>query len=119
MVRRLGMVAIVCLVLGIAARAADVAGAWEGTVQGPQGDFNLRFNFTVDGEKLGGTVEGPGGTMNITKGTIKGDDMAFNVDLDANTTITHEGKVNGETIAMKSHGPWGDSQFTLKRAAKK
>jgi len=25
----------------------------------------------------------------------------------------------GDTIAMKSHGPWGDSQFTLKRAAKK
>ena len=119
MVRTLGLVAVVCLMLGMTARAADVAGTWEGTVQSPQGDFNLTFHFTVDGEKLGGTVDGPGGAMTITKGTIKGDDMAFNVDLDANTTITHEGKVNGETIAMKSHGPWGDSAFTLKRAEKK
>ena len=119
MVRTLGLVAVVCLILGMTARAADVAGTWEGTVQGPQGNFNLTFHFTVDGEKLGGTVDGPGGAMTITKGTIKGDDMAFNVDLDANTTITHEGKVNGETIAMKSHGPWGDSEFTLKRAEKK
>jgi hypothetical protein len=119
MICKLGVIAVVCLALGMVARAADIAGAWEGTVQGPQGDFNLVFHFTVDGEKLGGTVDGPGGAMNITKGTIKGDDLAFNVDLDANTTITHEGKVNGETIAMKSHGPWGDSQFTLKRAANK
>ena len=119
MIRRFGLIAVVCLVLGMAARAADVAGTWEGTVHGPQGDFSLVFHFTVDGETLGGTVDGPGGAMKITKGTIKGDDLAFNVALDANTTITHEGKVNGDSIAMKSHGPWGDSQFTLKRSEKK
>jgi hypothetical protein len=95
--------------------AADVAGRWQGTVHGQQGDFTLVFNFTIQGETLGGTVEGPGGMLEITDGTIKGDAIAFNVVLDSANTITYEGKVEGEKIAMKSHGPWGDSEFTLER----
>lgn len=99
--------------------AADVSGRWEAKIAGPQGDFDLTFNFTVDGDKLGGTVEGPGGTLQITKGTIKDDAITFEVKLDNDANITYEGTVKGDEIATKAHGPWGDSDFTMKRAAKK
>ena len=95
--------------------AADVAGTWQGSVPGPEGEFMLVFNFTVDGESLGGTVDGPGGQLPLTKGTIKGDDLSFNVDLDASTTITHEAKATGDSIVVKATGPWGTSEYTLKR----
>lgn len=109
--------AVVFVVLTVAAlaAAADVNGRWRATVRSPQGDFDLTFTFHVEGETLGGTVEGPGGTLDITNGTINGDHLAFNVVLDSANTITHEGVVKDRTIEIKSHGPWGDSEFTLNR----
>lgn len=115
MLRRFAIVVALVAAAGLPGLAADVAGKWQGTVQGDQGEFTLVFDFTVDGETLGGTVDGPGGQLPITKGTIKGDDLTFNVDLDAGTTITHEAKATGDTIVVKATGPWGTSEYTLKR----
>ena len=97
--------------------AADVAGKWEGNVAGPEGDIALVFNFTVDGETLGGTVDGPGGQLPITKGTVRGDDLTFNVDLDTSTTITHEAKATGDNIVVRATGPWGTTEYTLTRSS--
>lgn len=108
-------VLVVLCSAAIVARATDVNGRWRGTVHGPQGDFDLTYTFHVEGETLGGTVEGPGGTLDITNGTIKGDRLAFNVILDSANTITNEGVVKDQTIALTSHGPWGDTAFTLNR----
>jgi hypothetical protein len=114
---RLTIATVAACVLSVATvLAADVSGRWKGTVHTQQGDLTLVFNFTVQGETLGGTVEGPGGTLDITDGTIKGDAIAFNVVLDSANTITYDGKIRGDEIAMKSHGPWGDSEYTLQRA---
>lgn len=119
MLRNLGialLLAFECSAVGI---TADVTGRWEGKVAGPQGDFDLVFTFTVDGNKLGGTVEGPGGTLQITNGTIKDDAVAFEVKLETGDAITYQGTVKGDEMPLKVHGPWGDSDFTLKRAPKK
>jgi hypothetical protein len=116
MFQRLAVAVALVAATAVPGLAADVAGKWQGTVQGDQGAFTLVFDFTVEGETLGGTVDGPGGQLPITKGTIKGDDLTFDVDLDAGTTITHEAKVTGDTIAVKATGPWGTSEYTLKRA---
>jgi hypothetical protein len=106
---------VTCFLAAAALTGSDVAGRWKGTVHGDQGDFTLVFNFTVQGDTLGGTVEGPGGMLDITDGTIKGDVITFNAVLDSANTITYEGKVDGDKIQMKSHGPWGDSKFTVER----
>jgi hypothetical protein len=111
----LGFVTLVVLSAGAVLSAADVPGKWQGTIQGPEGDLTLVFTFTVDGETLGGTVEGPAGQLPITKGTIKGDDLTFNVDLDASTTITHEARVSGDSILVKATGPWGTMEYTINR----
>jgi hypothetical protein len=103
------------LVFVAAARAADIDGRWKGAIQGPDGDMQLTFTFHADGETLGGSVEGPAGSLDITNGTIKGDHITFNVVIDSANTITHEGDLKGDTIDMKSHGPWGDATFSLSR----
>lgn len=109
--------ALVCLLASVCLAAA-VDGRWEGTVNGPNGELKLVFNFKADGEKLTGTVEGPAGELQISDGKIKGDDLSFKISF-GDTVITHEGKLAGETISMKSHGPWGDAEFSLKRAEQK
>jgi hypothetical protein len=118
MIRKSLLAIVVLCSLAVVCQAAAVDGRWEGTVSGPNGDFALVFNFKADGEKLTGTVAGPGGEIPISDGKIKGDDLTFKVQV-GDDVITHEGKLEGETIKIKSHAPWGDAEFTLKRAAKK
>ena len=117
MLRRLMLVLSFVVAGSAVGLAADVAGKWEGRVAGPDGDIALVFDFTVDGDTLGGTVDGPAGQLAITKGTITGDDLTFNVDLDASTTVTHEAKATGDSIVVKATGPWGTTEYTLRRPA--
>jgi hypothetical protein len=114
---------ITCLLLSIlaltVALAADFNGRWEGAPKLPNGDeIKLFFNFKVEGEKLTGTFETPNGDVPLTDCKVKDDQIWFTVTL-GDTKITHEGKIAGENINMKSHGPWGDSEFVLKRSPKK
>ena len=118
MIRKTVLTSALLCTLVVVCHAAAIDGRWEGTVKGPNGEFNLVFNFKAEGEKLTGTVEGPGGELQISDGKIKGDDLTFSVKFGDNV-ITHEGKLVGETISMKSRGPWGEAEFSLKRAAKK
>lgn len=118
MIRKSLMASALVCALAVVCLAAPVDGRWEGKLSGPNGEFTLRFNFKADGEKLTGTVEGPGGSLQLNDGKIKGDDITFSVQI-GDAVITHEGKLDGETIKMRSHGPWGDAEFSLKRVAQK
>jgi SOS-response transcriptional repressor LexA len=100
-------------------RAASVDGKWEGSIQSPQGDFPLTFEFKADGETLTGSVESAMGKLDISNGKIKDNQLTFDVKLDDGSVITHEGTLDGDTIAVKSHGPFGDGDFTLKRVVEK
>jgi hypothetical protein len=100
-------------------RAADVDGKWEGSIQGPQGDFALTFEFKADGDTLTGSVESAMGKVDISNGKIKDKALSFDVKLDDGSVITHEGTLDGDTIAIKSHGPFGDAEFTVKRVVEK
>ncbi len=94
--------------------AADINGRWEGTIAGPEGDFQIGFNFKVDGATLTGTVEGPDGDIPIDDGKVDGDHISFKTHFDDNE-INHDGTVSGDTIQLKVEGPWGESEMTLKR----
>jgi hypothetical protein len=98
--------------------AANVDGRWEGTLSGPNGDFQLVFNFHADGNKLTGTVETPNGENPISDGKVDGDHISFKTHFN-DSDIDHEGTVSGDTIDLKIEGPWGESDVTLKRAAEK
>jgi hypothetical protein len=100
-------------------RAAGVDGRWEGTIKGPDGDFPLTFEFKADGETLTGSVESAMGKVPISNGTIKEAAITFDVKLDDGSVITHEATLKGDTIDVKSHGPFGDAEFNLTRVAEK
>jgi hypothetical protein len=107
----LGSILMVC--------AGDVSGRWEGKMANPNGDdMAITFNFKVDGEKLTGAVEGPGGELPLEEGKVKGDELSFVVKLGDNS-ITHKGKVSGDSITLQVAGPWGESEMTLKKVTAK
>ena len=118
MVRRAWAAGIFIVLFAAAGLAADVDGRWEGKVSGPNGDFTLTFNFKAEGSKLTGTVETPNGENPITDGKVDGDKISFKTHFQDND-IDHQGTVSGDTIQVKVHGPWGDSEMTLKRVPEK
>lgn len=118
MIRHVMTAGILILLSAAVCLAADLNGRWEGTVNGPNGDINLVFNFHVDGSKLTGTVETPNGENPISDGKVNGDQLSFKTHFNDND-INHEGTISGDTIDLKIEGPWGESNVTLKRAAEK
>jgi hypothetical protein len=113
-------VAILIVFSAVAAFAADVTGAWSGEAKGPNGEsFQLTFNFKQDGGKLTGTVTGPQGyPLDITDGKVDGDKIAFNVSFNG-MTISHNGVIKAEEIALKTKTDQGDApggEMTLKRS---
>jgi len=111
------------LILSAAAFAMAVApnpvdGHWQGTVNGPNGEFTLNFTFKAEGTKLTGTVETPNGEHAISDGKIDGDKLSFKTQFQDNV-IDHQGTISGDTIQLQVKGPWGESEMTLKRVVEK
>jgi hypothetical protein len=98
--------------------AADLNGPWVGTMSTPNGDMQITYNFKVDGNKLTGVVQFPNGDIPIEDGKVDGDKLSFKTHFD-DSEVDHEGAVKGDTIDLKVHGPWGDSEITLKRGEEK
>jgi hypothetical protein len=99
--------------------APELTGRWEGKVKGPDGeDLSLVYVFKVDGDKLTGTVESQMGQVPLTEGKVNDDAFSFNIQV-GDSIITNEGKFKEDTATLKAHGPWGDAEFTIKRAAAK
>src|SRR5437016_3899828 len=76
--RRLGILWI-CGALGAwAALAGDFAGIWIGQVPGRNGEpQDVAFQFTQDGDKLGGKQYGDYQSTPISEGRISGDQVSF------------------------------------------
>jgi len=114
--------AILCALFAAAAWAADITGNWSGTL--PMGDnpFTLTYAFKQDGEKLTGSVTGPGGeALPLNEGKVVGDKLSFfvNVDMGGNPVrFTSEGVVKGDEISLTTKsdgGPDMGGPMTLKR----
>jgi hypothetical protein len=106
----------------LALQAADITGKWTAQVPGRDGQTReTTFNFKVEGEKLTGTTTTPGGDVAITDGTVKGDDVAFNVAMSFNgndVKLIYKGKVAGDEIKFTRQREGGDrvTDFVAKRA---
>jgi hypothetical protein len=114
MIRRACLTGSVILLTAAMGLAADVDGRWEGTINGPDGDFKIGFNFKADGAKLTGTVESPNGDIEISDGKVEGDQISFKTKFEDND-VTHHGTISGDTIQLKIEGPWGEMEMTLNR----
>jgi hypothetical protein len=100
------------------AKAADLSGKWQGTMQTPDGQsLEINFSFQMDGEKLTGSAASSYGEEQITEGTVKGDAVAFVILAGGGQfKITYKGKVVGEDIKFTvTLGDMGDREMTAKR----
>jgi uncharacterized protein (DUF2147 family) len=111
-------------VASVAISAADVTGKWTAQVPGRDGQTREQtFALKADGEKLTGTVSGMmgGGDAEIKDGTVKGDEIAFNIVRSFNGNeikLLYKGKVSGAEIKFTQTRDGGDMpprEFTAKR----
>jgi hypothetical protein len=100
--RRLLLLAMFAL----SALAADVAGTWKATAEGPNGNMERTFVFKVDGSKLTGeTTSTMMGKSSITDGKVDGDNVSFTIVgkiQDNEMKLNYKGKVTGKEIHFTS-----------------
>lgn len=103
------------------ALAADVTGKWTTQVTGPDGNnLTIGYDFKQDGNKLTGTVTGPGGDLPIQNGAIDGDKISFTITFaggNGEMKVGNEGAIKGEDIVLtiKVNGEAFGAPVTLKR----
>ena len=79
-------------------KKSKINGKWIGIVNGPQGEMELTFTFKVNGDTLTGTDSSSLGVIDLTNGTVNGNDFSFDVDLNG-MIISHKCKyLIGDTI---------------------
>lgn len=118
MTRRGWILAImVCVVAGFAIAAAQgspVDGRWQGTLNTADGPVTLTYTFKAKGQVLTGTEASPMFSRSISEGSVNGDKISFKTTVNGNS-IKHQGTASGDTIQLKSFGPGGEFDVTLKR----
>jgi len=121
--KHFAVIALLLAVLAVAALGADISGNWTGSMSMGDNQFTLSYTFKQDGEKLTGTVTGPGGNaLPLNDGKVQGDKLSFTVQAEGpngSFKISSEGTVKGEEIALTSKmdgGPGDMPAMTLKRA---
>ncbi|HEY4323978.1 MAG TPA: hypothetical protein VGN20_08320 [Mucilaginibacter sp.] len=90
--------------------AQDITGKWSGRIMD---QFDVTYDFKVDGEKLTGNTSGPDGTpVPIQNGVIKGDDLSFMIHImDNDMKIT--GKVKGDVVTLTMPGMGGGEPMVV------
>jgi hypothetical protein len=114
MIRRATVLLVFSLMMLVPVFAADVNGTWKGSVDTPNGPMELTFVFEANGERLSGSVASQMGELPIENGTVKGDDLAFDVNVNG-STIKHEAKQAGDEITIKATGDWGTTEYVVSR----
>lgn len=109
------------------AAASPVAGKWTSEFDSGVGHQSYVFNFTVDGDKLGGkatrAIDDNKTETDITEGKVSGNDVSFVEmlkipDADQAIRIQYTGKVTGDEIKLtRAVGEFATNQITAKRAA--
>jgi hypothetical protein len=96
---------------------SSVAGAWELSINGPEGVLNATADLKQDGDKLTGTITSPQGSVDL-KGTYKDKkvELAFSIQ---GPNGAMDIKVNGEVDGSDMKGiidfGMGMADFTAKK----
>ncbi len=90
--------------------AQDITGKWAGKVMD---QFDVTYDFKVDGEKLTGTTSGPDGNpITLQNGVIKGDDLSFTFAMMGNDTKV-TGKIKDDKITLTMPGMNGGDPISF------
>jgi len=93
--------AVLTVIATAVAWAADVNGKWAWKQMGPDGEIAYTLELKQEGEKLTGIVTRADQKSEIQNGTIKENDLAFDVVRERDGEqfkIMYKGKVEGDTI---------------------
>lgn len=95
---------------------SGIEGKWKASMDTPNGEFVITYNFNVDGETLTGTVETMMGDTEILNGKVDGDTFSFETSFNG-MTISHKCELTDEnTIKMNfTMGGQGPQELTLTR----
>lgn len=103
-----------------AAKPANIAGAWDTTLESPQGPMQVVSTFKQEGERITGTQSSPMGEAPL-EGTITGNDLKFTIKIDMQgqqMVITFTAKVDGESMAGAfDFGGMGSGTWSAKKKA--
>jgi len=117
---RIVLLLAVALVLLAPAFAADVAGKWTAAIDTQIGVQNYTYEFKVDAGKLTGKAKSQFGDLDITEGSVKGDDIAFveNASFEGQSIrIEYKGKISGDEIKFQRKvADFATEDFVAKRA---
>ncbi len=94
-------------------------GTWNITTQSPMGSQDGKLTLTTDGNTLSGTMSGPQGDIEISEGTVDGDNLSFKASITSPMSITLEasGTVDGDSISGDIKlGSFGNATFSGSRA---
>ena len=97
---------LLLVAFALTAAAADIAGTWKASAEGPNGSLERTFVFKVDGAKLTGeTTSAMMGKSVITEGKVEGDNLSFTITGkigDNELKLSYKGKVTGNEIELTS-----------------
>jgi hypothetical protein len=116
---------LILLVFVANVQAADPTGTWKWKFSGQNGrEIESTLTLKVEGEKLTGTLArgAAGRTTDITNGTFKNDEVAFETSVERNgNTITqkYKGKIEGDTLKGTIEGGRGGQGRTRDWEAKR
>jgi hypothetical protein len=112
------MIFAIGLLVSTAAYAQNgVAGAWDLSINGPEGPITATATLKQDGEKVTGSIETPQGNAQMT-GTFKG--KALNLEFtipgpNGNLDIKVNGEVDGASMKGMIDFGMGMADFTAKK----
>ena len=117
---RIGLLAVLLFMPGLASAQTSVAGNWDVTINSPQGANTSLVVFKQDGDKVSGVLKGRAGELPFDGGTLTGNELKFSFTINTQgmqLPITLTGKVEGETMSGKADfGGFAEGDWTAKRA---
>jgi len=116
MSKKILLTALSVLVIVSICFAADITGHWTGRIND---QFDVAYDFKVDGNKLTGTSTGPdGNVIAIKDGLIKGDSLSFTLPIMDND-VPIKGLVKGDKMNLSMSFNGNPMSFELKKEATK
>jgi hypothetical protein len=103
------------------AKALDVAGVWELTMQTPQGEMTRDATFTQEKDAIKVTMEGPMGEMK-GEGTVKESEVTWTMTIstpNGDFALVFKAKVEGDKMTGEiAMGDMGTSTFSATKKKK-
>ncbi len=97
---------------------ANVAGAWDTTLESPQGPMQVVTTIKQDGEKITGTQASPMGEAPL-EGTIVGNEIKYTIKIDMQgnqMVISFTAKVDGDAMTGTfDFGGMGTGNWSAKK----